>query len=226
MKETIIAIIPARSGSKGIIKKNIRLLAGKPLIQYTIHASTNSKRINHSLVSTDDDEIMDMALAEDVIMIRRPAELSDDKSPTIDAIFHAIDQCDSKGITPDIIVLLQPTSPFRTSSDIDAAIDIFLHNNCDSVISVVKAEHPPYWNMLIKESYLQPLIDRDNFRKRRQDFPETYIPNGAIYIARTETLKETHSFFTHRIKPYIMPAEKSVDIDTEFDVLLAEIMMK
>lgn len=225
MRETI-AIIPARGGSKGVLHKNIRLLAGRPLIHYTIHAAQNSRYINRVIVSTDDDKIMDVVIGEGAEVIKRPAEISGDNAPTVDAILHAINQCGIKGLKPEIVVLLQPTSPFRTSSDIDAAVDIFLKNECDSVISVVEADHPPYWNMVVEGPYLQPLLDPESLRVRRQDLPKTYSPNGAIYIASVETLERTHSFYTPKIKPYIMPAERSLDIDSEFDLLFAEAIIK
>lgn len=222
----IIAIIPARGGSKGVSKKNIRLLADKPLIHYTIRAAQHSNYVDHVIVSTDDDEIINVASTKDVQVIKRPPEISDDDAPTIDAILHLLDNSDELGLEPDLVVLLQPTSPFRTTSDIDAALDIFLQNDCDSIISVVETTHPPYWNMVVKGSYLQPLFDKDFLRMRRQDLPRTYIPNGAIYIASAETLKKTHSFYTPKTEPYIMPAERSLDIDSEFDLLFAEALMK
>lgn len=225
MRETI-AIIPARGGSKGVLHKNIRLLAGRHLIHYTIHAAQNSRYINHVIVSTDDDKIMDIAIGEGAEVIKRPAEISGDNAPTIDAILHTINQCGIKGLKPEIVVLLQPTSPFRTSSDIDAAVDIFLQNECDSVISVVEADHPPSWNMVVEGPYLQPLLDPESLRMRRQDLSKTYSPNGAIYIASVETLERTHSFYTPKTKPYIMPAERSLDIDSEFDLLFAEAIIK
>jgi len=222
----IIAIIPARGGSKGVVKKNIRLLAGRPLIHYTIEAAKHSKHINNIIVSTDDENITEVASVESVAVIKRPAELSSDESPTIEAVLHVINKCKIEGLNPEIVILLQPTSPFRTSSDIDAALDIFLQNDCDSVISFVETIHPPYWNMVANGPYLKPLFDQESLRMRRQDLPKTYLPNGAIYVASAETLKQTHSFYTPKIKPYIMPAERSLDIDSEFDLLFAEVLMK
>jgi N-acylneuraminate cytidylyltransferase len=163
---------------------------------------------------------------EGVQVIKRPPEIAGDKAPTIDAILHALNHYNGPDIESKLVVLLQPTSPFRTSSDINAALDIFFQNDCDSVISVVETTHPPYWNMVVNKSYLQPLFDQASLRKRRQDLPKTYLPNGAIYIANAETLQQTHSFFTPKIKPYIMPAERSIDIDSEFDLLFAEALMK
>jgi N-acylneuraminate cytidylyltransferase len=226
MEKTIIAIVPARGGSKGIPQKNIRLIAGKPLIYYTIRASQKSKYIHHTVVSTDDDEVMSISLAEGATVIKRPAELSSDSSPTMDAILHTLEQCKLQGMHPEIVVLLQPTSPLRTSSDIDAALELFMQSECDSVISVVEVNHPPQWNLVIEESYLQPIFDQKYLKMRRQDLPKTYLPNGAIYIASTETLKINHSFYCRKIKPYIMPPKKSVDIDSEFDLFLAEALMK
>jgi N-acylneuraminate cytidylyltransferase len=144
----------------------------------------------------------------------------------LDAILHVLEQCEIQGMHPEIVVLLQPTSPLRTSSDIDAAIELFMHSNCDSVISVVKANHPPYWNMVFAGSYLRPIFDEKSLKMRRQDLPKTYLPNGAIYIASTETLKMNHSFYCPKTKPYIMAAENSVDIYSKFDLFFAEALMK
>lgn len=221
-----IAVIPARGGSKGVLKKNIRLLADKPLIHYTINAALHSNYIDHVIVSTDDDEIMNVTLAEGIQVIKRPPEIAGDNAPTIDVILHVLDHFNGQNLESELVVLLQPTSPFRTSSDINAALDLFFQNDCDSVISVVEITHPPYWNMVMNGSYLRPLFDQEYLRMRRQDLPKTYLPNGAIYIASAETLKQTHSFYTPKMKPYIMPAERSLDIDSEFDLLFAESLMK
>ena len=226
MTHKIIAIIPARGGSKGILKKNIRMLAGKPLIQYTINAAQGSKYLDDIIVSTDDDEIAQVAKSQCVTIIKRPLEISSDDSPTMDAILHTLEQCEIKKLHSNIIVLLQPTSPLRTSSDIDTALELFMHNECDSVISVIEANHPPYWNMVLEGSYLQPIFDDKLFRMRRQDLPKTYLPNGAIYIAFAKTLKKNLSFNCQRIKPFIMTTENSIDIDCEFDFFLAETLMK
>ncbi|MBN2735018.1 MAG: acylneuraminate cytidylyltransferase family protein [Methanomicrobiaceae archaeon] len=226
INKTIIAIIPARGGSKGVKKKNIRMLGGKTLIHYTISAAQKSEYIDHVIVSTDDSEIRDVALSEGAKVIIRPAKISGDDSSTIEAIFHAMDEKDISDLNPDVIVLLQPTSPFRTSSDIDAALELFLQNDCDSVISVTESNHSPYWNMLYDGEYLEPLFEKKLVEMRRQDLPKTYLPNGAIYIASIMTLKSTRSFYSPKTKPYFMSAEKSIDIDSEFDLMFAEALMK
>ncbi len=225
MDRQIIAIIPARGGSKGVPKKNIRSLAGKPLIYYTIRAAQNSGYINRTIVSTDSDEILDIASAEGALVVKRPAELSGDDAPTVDAILHVLHHCSTRGLRPEIVVVLQPTSPFRTSLDIDAALELFLRSDCESVISVCEVTHPPQWNMVIERSYLQPLFDRKTLTLRRQDLPKTYLPNGAIYIASAGTLRRVRSFYCQKTKPYVMSAERSLDIDSEFDFLFAEAVM-
>lgn len=222
LNESIIAIIPARGGSKGIIKKNIRLLAGKPLICYTINAAKQSRFIKNIIVSTDDDDIASIASADKTIIVKRPPEISGDFSPTIDAVFHALSKCSAQGLNPDVVVLLQPTSPFRTSYDIDEAVALYLEEDCESVISVAESVHPPYWNMILKEGYLQPLYGWEFFYKRRQDLQKTYLPNGAIFIASITNLKQYCSFYTPKTKPYYMSQEKSLDIDTEIDFFIAE----
>ncbi len=221
-----VAIIPARGGSKGIVKKNIRLLGGKPLITHTIQAAKKSHNIQHIIVTTDDSEIAEIAISEGVMVIKRPPEISTYESPTIDAIFHVLTKCEELDIHPDIVLLLQPTSPLRTTEDIDAALTTFQQIPCDSLISVSQTPHPPYWDMTINEMYIKPIFDPEFLRKRRQDLPQAYVPNGAIYIASPDQLKRERSFYGERILPYIMPRERSIDIDSELDLILAELIMK
>lgn len=221
----IIAIIPARGGSKGVPYKNIRILAKHPLIHYSISAALHSAFINRVIVSTDDEKISEVALREGAEVIRRPPEISGDEAPTIDTILHVIDQIKSD-TPPEIVVLLQPTSPLRIASDIDAALEIFLRDGTDSVVGVVEQSHPPHWSMIINGSFLEPLFNQEAFTTRRQDLPRTFLPNGAIFISRVNTLLQSRTFYAERVKPYIMPAERSVDIDTEFDFILAENLLK
>ena len=122
---------------------------------------------------------------------------------------------------------MQPTSPLRTSKDIDSAIELFLNNqNCLSLVSVTEFDHPPFWAMKIEENLLKPIFGEEYFRMRRQELPKAYRPNGAIFISTPKVLYEYRTFYTPQTIAYIMPAERSVDIDTEFDFLLAELLMK
>ena len=221
-----LAIIPARGGSKGLIRKNILPLGGKPLLCHTILAAKRSGIIQDIVVSTNSDEIANVAYSEGIAVIHRPPEYATDSSPTIDAILHALHCCNEKGIHPDVVILLQPTSPLRTTEDIDLALALYQNGDCDSVISVTPTPHPPYWDMIIDSPYLKPIFNPDFLRKRRQDLPMAYMPNGAIYIASPEFLKRERSFYGERTIPYIMPADRSIDIDSEMDLLLVEFIIQ
>jgi CMP-N-acetylneuraminic acid synthetase len=224
MSQTI-AIIPARGGSKGIPRKNIRLLGGKPLIAYTIETALKSKYIDIVVVSTEDEEIAGISKKFGAEVIERPEELAGDESPTIDAIKHVIQTLREKdNYNPDIVVLLQPTTPLRIVEDINNAVELFLNNDCESVVSVCKAN--PYWCLTIKDKHLEPTFGWDYFYKRRQDLLHSYSLNGVIYITTIENLNKYNSFFNKKIIPYIMPYERSIDIDEEIDFKLAEFFLR
>ncbi|MFA5743022.1 MAG: acylneuraminate cytidylyltransferase family protein [Candidatus Paceibacterota bacterium] len=222
----ILAIIPARGGSKRIPKKNIRLLAGKPLIYYSIASGLESEYIDRVVVSTEDDEVAAIAKKYKAEVVKRPKKLAGDKSKTIDAVFHAIQELGKKGYRPDIVVLLQPTSPLRTSVDVDQAIELFLKNKCDSVVGVRELDHPLYWTLKIDKGSLLPLFGWENVKIRSQDAPKNYVSNGAIFVITPESLEKNKGFFTKKTSAYIMPAEKSTDIDAESDFKLAELILK
>ena len=226
MKNRIIAIIPARGGSKKILRKNIKLLCGKPLIAYTIITAKQSKYSDNFYVSTENEEIAEISRKYGAEVIERPKELAKDETPTIDVIFHVLEILKMKNYTPDIVVLLQPTSPLRRAEDVDNAIKLFLNSDCGSVVSVCEVEHPPYWSFKIEEGYLKSLFDRRYLRMRRQDLEKVYIPNGAIFVSTPQTLYKYKSFYCNHIIPYIMPIERSVDIDNELDFMLAELLAK
>lgn len=221
----ILAIILARGGSKGVPRKNIRIISGKPLIFYSINAASKSKYVNEPVISTEDSEIESICNKYGSEVIKRPEALAKDYSSTIEVILHALDYLEKKE-SPDILVLLQPTSPLRTSIDIDNAIDIFINNDCDSVISVSELDHSPYWSLKLQNSYLIPSFGKEYFEKRRQDLPTLYSPNGAIFISTPEYLRKHETFYSEKSLPYIMPPERSIDIDTELDFKLAELILK
>ena len=224
----ILAIIPARGGSKGLPRKNIKPLLGKPLIAWTIEQAENSKYINKVIVSTDDEEIAKISKefgAE--VPFLRPEELARDDSPTIDAIMHAINWFEKREEFFNIIVLLQPTSPLRTTNDIDKAIELFLNDkNALSLVSVKENEHPPFWSFKIENNLINPLFGDEYLKKRRQELPKSYMPNGAIYISCVDVLKEYKSFYTPKTISYIMSSERSIDIDNEFDFSLVEFVLR
>ena len=223
-KKIIVAIIPARGGSKGIPRKNIMPLNGKPLICYTIEEARKSSFIDRVVVTTDDQEIAGISKKAGAEVIIRPQALAQDESPVIDAIFHTLENMN--GEKPDIIVLLQATSPLREVKDIDSAIQLFRGEPCDSLMSVCGAEHSPYWYFNIKNGLLIPLFDERFLKIRRQELPPAYRPNGAIYIISPEILRTNKSFYCNRTLAYVMTAKSSIDIDEEIDFQIAEQLMR
>ena len=230
----VIAIIPARGGSKRIPNKNIKLLAGKPLIYYTIRSAINSKYIDEVFVSTDSEEIAEVSKNSGAKIIQRPEELGADDTTTVDVIKHAFDVLgkDNAISKSDILIVLQPTSPLRVTKDIDNALELFDKSTyeengehcCKNVISV--CESNPYWNFVIKSDKAEPLFGWENFRKRSQDLEKAYAVNGAIYILTGENLLRHSSLYCQDIELFIMSKHKSVDIDDEFDFELAELLIK
>ncbi|MBP98390.1 acylneuraminate cytidylyltransferase [Candidatus Poribacteria bacterium] len=220
-KLDVLSIIPARSGSKGLPKKNLRECAGKPLIQWTVEASLNSKYIKQTMVSTDCSEIQEIAidLGASAPKLRR-TELSQDNSSMIDVVNDALRWTD---VNFDILCLLQPTSPLRTTNHIDEAIlmyERFQRSDDETLISVKKIDNKYLWMLGFNESsgYLSPLHEFDFSNPRRQKLPECYYPNGAIYITN---VKRIDTFYSDKIIPFFMDEESSVDIDTERDLTIA-----
>lgn len=219
----ILALIPARGGSKGIKKKNIIMLAGEPLISYTIKASLNSRYIDSTVVTTDSLEIAQIAKKYGAcVPFIRPAELAADTSKTIDAVLHAIKELKkNNSMQYDALVLLQPTQPLRTSQDIDEAIELFYKMGEKSLVSISSVkDHPLLIRKIDNSGKLIPLLEESS-TCRRQDMPAYYRINGCIYINKISTLNHTTSFNDNEI-PYKMSEEHSVDIDELSDLHMAE----
>jgi CMP-N-acetylneuraminic acid synthetase len=216
--------IPARGGSKRIPRKNIRSIAGKALIQYTIEAAHKSLLFDQVIVSTDDLQIESLSRELGTKVIKRPPELSQDTSNTIDSVLHFIQEYNLK--PEDIIILLQPTSPLRNEKHIIEAYNLFASSKSSSLVSVTKPEHSPYWNFKVKNKILIPIMDKKYIFMRSQDLPETYIPNGAIYIASTSTIIKERTFYCQDTLAYVMSRENSIDIDEEIDLQLAELLIR
>lgn len=222
----ILAVIPARLGSKRLPEKNIKMLNGKPLLAYTIDAIKKSQYIDRFVVSTEDTNIAQIAQSCGAEIINRPKELASDESPTDDVIINVLEQLQKKEqYIPDIIILLQPTSPLRTTEDIDTAIKTFLDSSGESLVSVTEYDHTPYWAFRIEKGVLKPEFTKDSL-KRSQDLPKLYRPNGSIFISRVQTFLEYRSFYTKQILSFIMPRERSIDIDDEFDFSIAEFLLR
>jgi N-acylneuraminate cytidylyltransferase/CMP-N,N'-diacetyllegionaminic acid synthase len=223
--KSFLAVIPARGGSKRLPNKNILPLAGKPLIQWTIEAAKNSKYIDQIVVSSDKDEILDIAKRYETISIKRPEALAKDEAKTVGVVLHVIESISEKH---DFIVLLQPTSPLRTSQNIDEAIELLFSKNADAVISVCETDYPILWcNTLQEDLSMKNFIPEDIKDKRSQDLPKYYRLNGAIYIVKTEKLKNEKTFFiSGNIYAYIMDRINSVDIDEEIDLKVASALLR
>jgi len=224
----ILGIIPARGGSKGIPRKNIRPLAGKPLIGWTIESALNSKVCEPLLVSTDDPEIAAVArqFGADTPFLRPPS-LSSDTATSLSVVEHAIDWLNETGLESfSHVLLLQPTSPFRTAEDIQNAVTIAKKTGA-AVVSVCEPQQHPYLFKIIREDgTLDNLMPESAQCSRRQDYPPVYALNGAIYIISMDCLIKEKTFTPEKTVPYIMPPERSLDIDTPWDFFLAEQTMQ
>ena len=223
MTKRVLSIIPARSGSKGFPRKNIAQLAGKPLIVWTIEASIKSKFISKTVVSSDDQEILDISAENGAEIIRRPDNLATDTSKSESVVSHAINYFQSKGEEFDIVILLQPTSPLRDHKDIDKAIKIMNLAYTSAVISVSEINNK-ILKTFIKDSngFLKGISNNNYPFMRRQDLPSVFMPNGAIFIVKIDNFIKNNSFYTNNTLPFIMDNDSSSDIDTKEDLMLIE----
>lgn len=224
---SILGIIPARGGSKGLPGKNIAIVHGKPLIAWTIEEAKRSKFISKLIVSSDDQKIIDVATkyGADAPFVR-PKELALDNTPGIDPIKHALAYYSNKGATYDYVVCLQCTAPLRTIDDIDGAISMCISRQASSVVSVCEVEHSPNWMVKVDaDGKLSPYDQKGFQTARRQDAPKIYRLNGAIYMAKSELIMGNGSWYSNDTLAYIMDAERSVDIDSHMDMHLADLLL-
>jgi CMP-N-acetylneuraminic acid synthetase len=223
-----LAIIPARGGSKRLPRKNILLLQNKPLIYWSIDAALKTQYINEVIVTTDDIEIAEISKKYGAkVPFIRPNELANDTADSVSVVLHVIEYYKSQSVKIENIILLQPTSPLRTSEDISLAIELFEQKNADSIISVCPTEHSPLWcNTLPEDLSMDNFINPKYKNTRSQDLPIYYRLNGAIYIIKSNILEKEKSFNTSKNSySYIMSNEKSIDIDTKLDFIIAEQIM-
>lgn len=221
-----LIIIPARGGSKGIPKKNIALLGGRPLIDYTIKAALEVAPRERIILSTDSDEIAGTARRCGLeVEYRRPASLATDTAGSREVILDAMDWADSQDVEYDAVVLLQPTSPLRVADDISGAMALY-SEVVDMVVSVTEARSNPYYNCFETDSdgFLH-VSKGDGLYTRRQDVPAAYEYNGAVYVINPVSIRNMAMGAFPRRVPYLMPAERSVDIDAPVDLIIAEHLM-
>ena len=221
----MIAIIPARGGSKGLPGKNVRPLLGKPLIAYTIECAKAAQSIDRVVVSTDDPKIAEIAQefgAE--VPFLRPAELATDTAKAIDNYIYTVDRLSREdNIAIDAFIVLLPTSPLRKSQDINCAVDMFLERNADSVISYTPETHPISWHKYLNTDCAFEDIFKDSLANR-QELRVSYYPNGAIYVFRSAMIREGR-YYTDKSYAYVMPRNRSVDIDSVEDFEYAEYLL-
>jgi CMP-N-acetylneuraminic acid synthetase len=229
-KYKILAIIPARGGSKGVPGKNIKRLAGKPLIAWTIETAQNTSCLDRIIVSTDDEKIAAIAREYGAeVPFLRPQEFAGDTSSDMEVYLHALGWlADNENYYPDIIVWLRPTAPLRLSCDIGNGVDKLIASGADWVRSVSLVEHHPYWMFRLDDDRLRSFVDGVDISKylRRQLLPPAYRVNGAVDVAWRKTLVEKNLLYCGDVRGCITPPERSVDIDTELDFVMAEAIIK
>lgn len=226
--KTILGLIPAREGSRRLPKKNVLPFMGKPLILWTIKQALSSAHLDRVIVSTDSVKIAAISrrYGAEVPFIR-PKNLAGDRAAMIDVLLHAIKSAQEKNENYDLIMLLQPTSPLRIGQDIDRAIKLLFRKKAQAIVSVCKAEHPPYWSRILpKRGSMKNFINVDIPNKNKRVAPCYYRLNGAVYLAYCDYLKANKSFLGKKTYAYVMPQERSIDIDTKMDFKLAELLGK
>ena len=226
--KSLLCLMLARGGSKGVPGKNLRQLNGRPLIDYTIDAVHGARLFDRFILSTDSEEIAGRArqLGVDVPFMR-PAELSGDDASALDAIVHALEWVEANDQKYDYVQYIFPTAPLREAADIRAGVSLLLESEADMVISVCEDDHPRVWsNKLPADGSLKNFIPREFRDRNRQTLPKTYRINGSIYVARWEVFYHRKDWFEQDTRAYVMPREKSVDIDTLLDFQMAEVLLR
>ncbi len=223
----VVATICARGGSKGLPRKNVRLLAGRPLIAHTIEQARACRAISQIYVSTDDDEIAEVARASGaVVPYRRPPELATDQAAKLPAVEHLLRHVESQGVRVDVAVDLQPTSPLRFSEDIEGALR--LSDTAPLVVSVTEPSHNPYYTLVETREDGTLALSKPATFDRRQDAPAVWGLNGAIYVWQRAAIAHAaeHGFWSVPARPFVMPRNRSVDIDDLEDFEMAEWLMQ
>ena len=229
MSDTVLGLIPARSGSKGIPGKNTRLLHGRPLLAYTAQVARESGVIDRLVLSTEDKEIAAVGRAEGVeVPFLRPAVLASDSSPMIDVVQHALSELDSKGWEPEIVVLLQPTSPLRESARVKQAVNMLRAEACDSVVTVVELprHYSPDYVMRIEDGRLEPFLATGSAVTRRQDARLAYVRDGSVYAFWRETVSKYGSIYGQDCRALVIPSAEAVTLDVPSDWIEAESEMR
>lgn len=225
----VLGVVAARGGSKGLPRKNVLPLAGKPLVVWTLEAARAARALHRTILSSDDAEIIAVARAAGCeVPFVRPAELAADRSSTVDVALHALDWLDRHAAwRADVVVLLPATAPRRRAEHIDGAVARLLEDAAaEAVVAVTEADYPPYWMLSIADRRLRWIFPDGAHVDHRQDLPAAYRPNGSIYAVRVPALRAQQTFYPRETAPYVMAREDSVNVDTPFDFRLAEALMR
>lgn len=221
--KSVLAIIPARGGSKGVPRKNVLELAGKPLIGWTIDEARKSQYIDRLVLSSDDQEIQEVAIKYGCeVPFNRPSELAQDDTPGVLPVLHAVRKLQGY----DYVILLQPTSPLRTVEDIDGCLELCLRHLAPSCVSITAPDKSPFWMFSLNdEKQLVPFLDK-TIALRRQELRDIFALNGAVYVIETNHLLATERFIDEKSIGYTMPRERSIDIDTALDFRICEAIIE
>jgi len=226
---SVLAVVTARGGSKGLPGKNIRPMLGKPLISWTIDAALAAPSIDSIVVSTDDEEIANVSRSAGArVPFMRPISLASDTASSIDVLFHVIDTLEQMGEHYDLVVLLEPTSPLRNPSDIEQALSQLIENRAGSVVSVCRAEshHPAFMYRQTDDSRLMPFTNQQPTALRRQDIEPVYFLEGTVYCSHIDILRAQQSFYHQDTLAYEVPKWKSIEIDDIYDFVMVEALMR
>ncbi|MBI2205304.1 MAG: acylneuraminate cytidylyltransferase family protein [Candidatus Rokubacteria bacterium] len=225
MVANVLGVVVARGGSKGLARKNVLQLGGKPLVAHTVAAALGARRLGRTIVSSDDPEILAAARAAGgVAPFVRPRELAGDRSSTVDVGLHALDWLEKhERYAGDVLVLLPATAPLRTAQHIDDAVARLLDDDTiDAVVAVTEAEYPPWWMFVIDGDRLRWLFAEGARADHRQELPRAFRPNGSIYAIRVSVLRRDRTYYPPSTAPYLMPRDSSVNVDSADDLRLAE----
>lgn len=222
----VLGVVPARSGSRGIPRKNVRLLGGKPLLQYTAEAASRATKITRTILSTDDPEIAAIGRRCGLeVPFLRPAELAKDETPTLRVIQHAIEWLEMHGDAYDAVCLLEPTSPFRRADTIDACVNLLAEGIADAVVTVrpIPAHFNPHWVYFrAQDGTLHLSTGESEPISRRQDLPPAYCRDGCVYATKRDVIMKEDSIYGRRLVGYIVDTDRTINIDTLDDWVLAE----
>jgi len=223
---TVVALIPARGGSKGIPRKNLRELRGVPLIVHSIRAARGASSVDEVFVSTEDDEIAAVAGSNGATVIRRPPELATDQAQNDAVAVHMLQEVSAAGLDPSVLVLLQPTSPLRSAADIDGCMALFRSSGARSAMTICEVEHHPGKCVRLNGRFIDPYTCEQDMEARRQELPTVYRQNGAVYVVGVPEFLERRRFFIPPSVGYTMSRQTSIDIDEEVDLQLAELVAR